>query len=94
MKNLPSFSFIPVALIVAVIFLLGPIISKQVVYGLLTLLLIAIFYEAFSQSQFEKMRITYPEMSRRLWIINTLVYHLLIPIIFLSIALLGYRFLL
>jgi len=93
MKNLPSFSFVPVVLIVIVVFLLGPVISKQVVYGLLTLLIIAIFYEAFSQSQFEQMRKTYPEMSRRFWIINILIYHLLVPTVFLSIALLGYYFL-
>ena len=94
MKNLPSFSFVPVTLIVIVVFLLGPVISKQVVYGILTLLVIAIFYEAFSQSQFKQMMKSYPGINRRFWITNILVYHLLIPIVSLSIALLGYRFLL
>ncbi len=93
MKNLPSFSFVPVTLIVIVVFLLGPVISKQGVYGILTLLVTVIFYEAFSQSQFKQMRKTYPEIPRRFWIINILVYHLLVPIVFLSVALLGYYFL-
>ena len=93
MKNLPSFSFIPVTLIVVVIIILGPVISKQVAFSLIAILISAIIYEAFSHSQFKQMSKTYPKMTRRFWIINVLIYHFLTPIILLNTIFLGYRFL-
>jgi hypothetical protein len=92
-KSLPSFSFVPIFLLAIAIFFLGPFIGKYVTYGLIGLLVGGVLFEAFSPSQFNKMTQTYPEMDRSYWILNSLLFHLLLPVLITVVLLLALRFL-
>ncbi len=88
--SLPSFSSAGVVVLCIIIFFLGPIIGKTGSLILFGALCCVIFWQAFSPGQYEKMKQTYPDMERSFWILNNLVYHLLIPVVLLVI---GYGFL-
>lgn len=92
-KSLPSFSLVPVFLMIVALFFLGPFIGKYGAYGLFALLVGAVLFEAFSPSQFQKMRQTYPEMDRHFWIVNCLVFHFLLPVLIAVVLLMGLSFL-
>lgn len=90
--SLPSFSFVGSILLGVVLFFLGPVITKTGVLVLLLFLVAFVLWQAFSPGQYDKMTESYPEMARSFWIINNLIYHLVIPGGICAVVYLWFRF--
>ncbi len=90
--SLPSFSSVGIILIGVAISFLGPVITKIGALALVVLLAGFLLWRALSTGQYEKTKETYPGMKRSFWILNNLLYHLLIPALFFGAVYLYFRF--
>ncbi len=88
---LPSFSPAVVVLLSCVIFFLGPVIGKTLALALAGVLVTSILWQSLSIQQYQKMKQFYPQMQRSFWIVNKLVYHLIIPIVILGLVYLFFK---
>ena len=88
----PSWSFIPVLVLYFIIAALVSWIGKAA--ALLALLLPAVcLWSALSRKQYEQTRRSYPNYPRGDYVLNSIMFHIVIPWgIILVFALLGYLF--
>lgn len=89
----PSFSPAFIIILGVVIFFLGPLVGKVWALFLASGLLAFVLWQAFSSGQYKEMQKTYPAMTRSFWIVNSLVYHLVIPGAIFAAVYLFFRFL-
>ena len=80
LERRPSWSFGTILVLYFIVFIITPYIGITIGLGLIAVLAVACIWNAVSRKQYEKLKGSYPGLSRSEYMLNNLIFQTVLPL--------------